>query len=178
MAKDASGRKAKPKGPSKRDAVRPHERYEDSVSPSEATRKPKIASGVEWSRIIAVAKERVGTNVALAEKLGVSENAVRHWLQGASPPADVIALLYERLGLDPRYLVTGDGEPVSGEAPDSMAGKEQLAAATSSLLTSIEHLAETLAHLLPLLDGSQAEAVKERIRKLAQEAEQATQADE
>ena len=175
MAKKASSRKAKSSGKDKR-ASRPQRRLEDSVAPTKATRKPRIVSGVDWSQVIGVAKDRVGTNVALAEKLGVSENAVRHWLQGASPPADVIALLHERLGLDPRYLVTGEGEPQTGEAPESTIGKAQLAAATESLLMTIDHLAATLGHLMPLLDGSQAEEVRIRIRKLARGTDQSAAA--
>ena len=52
-----------------------------------------------------------GVNVA--KDLGVAENTVSQWFQGKREPKfEVLKFLYQKYGINPLYVITGEGPPV------------------------------------------------------------------
>ena len=51
--------------------------------------------------------------VDVAKDLGVAENTVSQWFQGKrEPKLEVLKFLYQKYGINPLYVITGEGSPV------------------------------------------------------------------
>ncbi|MGE0434734.1 MAG: helix-turn-helix transcriptional regulator, partial [Planctomycetota bacterium] len=105
-------------------------------------------------RSIDAVADRVGGKKELARLLGVAENTLHNWYNGTNTPkGEILNQLVVRFGVDPRFLLTGEGEPVPRAAPITMS-PVLLDIAVRHLCESLKSLSAMSALLAPLMNGS------------------------
>lgn len=73
--------------------------------------RPKSLEFAERLKHLASTKFPTGGQAQLAREIGVGKQSIGDWLKGSMPAADVIFRLSDVLGVDPRWLATGFGQP-------------------------------------------------------------------
>lgn len=159
--------------------------------PKKGSGRGKDAKGVTSSESVphvrGVGKRDVPTNVVnfsqrlelladrfdrkkLVEYLGVGESSYDNYLKGRrEPPASALARCAVLTGCDPRWLLTGEGEPFPGASPETPAGRDQVNAALQHLLELLRALASATDALLPLLNPNQAAELRRTAAAIARE---------
>lgn len=62
-------------------------------------------------RIAMLAEELTDGNISkLSEKIGLRQSTVNNYVRGRTPSVEFIARLYYTFGVDPTWLITGDGD--------------------------------------------------------------------
>jgi transcriptional regulator with XRE-family HTH domain len=57
---------------------------------------------------------------ALADRLETTRSKVHIWMNGSLPRADTLFMIAEKLGVDARWLATGEGDMIARAAPQGL----------------------------------------------------------
>lgn len=129
---------------------------------------------MEWSQqfeiIAGIAKRKFAesgetfTLKGLEVKLGLSQGKTHHWKKGQKPHADDLAMLAKVFGIEPRWLLLGEGHPEGDPAPhcvsDPIAQRvDQVARAMRD--AGVDEM-KILAAARDMLEGEMAKLAKER----------------
>jgi len=60
-----------------------------------------------------------------AARLGKGTTTVHQYLKGRTPPADFIVLVCERFGVEPRWLLTGEGAMKQADKPPALCREDR-----------------------------------------------------
>lgn len=70
---------------------------------------------------------------ALERHIGISQNMWRHWKNGIKPRMEDVASIARKLGMSPRWLLLGEGEPLDKEPGQVEAKRAEAQPSTEDL---------------------------------------------